>query len=142
MKILDGALNAIGDHHRSRLAADLVLREDLLVEVIHHDLGLEANGVIVPLDKSTQLALRLPGVELRVVLDGLGKSEIALNRRVVLQHVHDEAFLDGLLHGVAMERVVPDGAVELGIRVAEDLQRLVLGSGGKGKVAGVAKQPV
>ena len=128
-------------HHGARLAADLAPRQHLGVEVVHHDLCLEADGVVVALDKAPQLALRLAGVELRVVLDRLGELVVALHRRVVLQHVQDEAFLDGLLHGVAVEGVVLGRAVGLRLRVAEDFQRLVLGGGGKGEVAGVGQQP-
>ena len=69
--ILDGALDAAGDHHRPRLAADLVLGQHLLVEVIDHDLGLEADRVVVALDVPAQLLLRPLGVELRVALDVL-----------------------------------------------------------------------
>ena len=137
VKVLDGALDAVGDHHGPRLAADLALREHLVVEVVHHDLGLEADGVVVPLDKAPQLLLGSFGVELRVVFHGLGELVVALHRCVVLQHVQDEALLDRLLHGVAVEGVVLDGAVGLRLRVAEDFQRLVLGGGGEGEVAGV-----
>ena len=38
--------------HRPRLAADLVPRKHLLVEVVHHDLGLEADRVVVALDEA------------------------------------------------------------------------------------------
>ncbi len=44
--------------------------------------------------------------------------------------------LNGLLHGVAVEGTVPHLAVRLRERVTENLQRPVLGCGGKGKVAG------
>ena len=50
-----------------RLPPDPVLGEDLLVEVVDHDLGLEADCVVVALYKAPQLLLRLLGVELRVV---------------------------------------------------------------------------
>jgi hypothetical protein len=54
----------------------------------------------------------------------------------VLQDVQDKALLDGLFHGVAVEGAVPDCRT-LRTGVAEDLQRLVLGCGGKRKIAGV-----
>ena len=38
--VLDGTLYAVGHHHRPRRAADLALREHLVVEVVDHDLGL------------------------------------------------------------------------------------------------------
>ena len=43
--------------HRPRLAADLVQREHLLVEVVDHDLGLQPDRVVVALDVAPQLLL-------------------------------------------------------------------------------------
>ena len=108
VEVLDGALDAAGDHHRPRLAADLVQREHLLVEVVHHDLGLEPDRVVVALDVAAQLLLRPLGVELGVALDRLDQPVVAVDRRVVLEHVEDEALLDRLLHRVAVERPVLD----------------------------------
>ena len=140
VEVLDGPLDAAGHHHRPRLPADLVQRQHLLVEVVHHDLGLEPDGVVVALDVAAQLLLRPLGVELRVVLDLLDQLVVAVDRRVVLEHVEDEALLDRLLHRVAVEGPVLDLAVGLRLGLAEDLQRLVLGRGGEGEVAGVGQQ--
>ena len=137
--VLDGALDAAGHHHRSRLAADLVQRQHLRVEVVDHDLGLEANRVLVALDVLAQLLLRPLGVELGVVLDLLDELVVALHRRVAAQHIEDEALLDGLLHRVAVEGPVLDLAALLE-GLAEDLEGLVLGRRGEGKVAGVGQQ--
>ena len=104
VEVLDGALDAARHHHRPRLAADLVQAEHLLVEVVDHDLGLEPDRVVVALDVAAQLLLRALGVELGVALDLLDELVVALDRRVVLEHVQDEALLDGLLHRVAVER--------------------------------------
>src|SRR2546421_86606 len=82
------------------------------------------------------LTLRPPRIELRVALDLLDQLVIALDGRVVLEHVEDEAFLDGLLHGVSIEGAVLDLAVLL-VGLAEGLEGLVLGRGGEGEVAGV-----
>jgi hypothetical protein len=98
MEVLDGPLDAVGHHHGPGLAADLVLGDHLLVEVVDHDLGLEPDRVLVALDEAAQLLLGLLGVELRVVLHGLGEPVVAGYRRVVGQHVQDEALLDRLLH--------------------------------------------
>ena len=138
--VLDRALDPVGDHHRPRLATDLVLGQHLLVEVVHHDLGLEADRVVVALDVPAQLLLRLVHVELRVVLDRLGELVVAHHRRVVRQHVQDEALLDRLLHGVAVEGAMLDRAVRLRLRLAENFQGLVLGRGGEGEVARVGEQ--
>ena len=58
----------------------------------------------------------------------------------MLQYVQDEPLLDRLLHGVAVECAVLHGAVGLRVRVAEDLQRLVLRGGGEREVARVGEQ--
>ena len=140
VEVLDRALDAARHHHRPRLAADLVQRQHLLVEVVDHDLGLEPDRVVVALDVAAQLLLGALGVELRIALDRLDQPVVALDRRVVLEHVEDEALLDRLLHRVAVERPVLDRAVRLRLGLAEDLERLVLGRGGEGEVAGVRQQ--
>ena len=92
-----------GDHHRSRLSADLLEADHLLVEVVDHDLGLQPDGVAVTLDVMAQLLVGASDVELWIGIDGLRPAVVAVDRRVALQHVEDEALLDGLLHGVAVE---------------------------------------
>ena len=131
--VLDRSFDAAGDHHRTRLPADLAEPQHLFVEVVHHDLGLEPDGMFVTLDVATQLLPGALGVELGIRLDLLDELVVALDRRVVPQHVQDEALLDRLLHGVAVEGAVP-GLLTRTVRLAEDLQRLVLGRGGEGEV--------
>ena len=79
--------------------------------MVHHDLGLEADGVVVAFDVASQLLPGLLDVELRVVLHRFGKSVVALHRRVMPEHVQDESFLDRLLHGVAVEGAMFDRAL-------------------------------
>ena len=128
--ILDRALDASRHHHRASLATDLVERQHLFLEVVHHDLGLEPDGIIVALHVAAQLLPGALGVELGILLDLLDELVVALDWRVVPQHVQDEALLDRLLHGVAVEGAVPGLPTRI-VRLAEDLQRLVLGRGGK-----------
>ena len=68
MKVLDGALDAVGDDHRPRFAADLALGQHLIVEAIHHDLGLDADCVVVTLDETPEILPGFLDVEHRVVL--------------------------------------------------------------------------
>ena len=110
------------------------------MEVIDHDLGLEFNRVIAALDEAPQFLLGLLDVELWVLLHCFGELVIALYWHVVGEHVEDEPLLDRLLHGVAVEGVVPDCAIGLWGWGTEDFQRLVLGGGGEGEVAGVGEQ--
>ena len=98
----------------------------LLVEVVDHDFGLQADGVLVVFDVSAQLLPGPLGVELRIVSRRLDQPVIAVYRRVMLQHVDDEVFLNRLLHGVDVEGDVP-GLISVGNRRPEYLQRLVLG---------------
>ena len=138
VEVTDGSLDAARHHHGPRLPADLVQAGHLLVEVVHHDLRLEADGVLVILHVAAQLLPGPLGVELRVSLHHLDEPIVAVHGRVVLQHVDDEAFLDRLLHGVDVEWEMP-GVPALWRRVAEDFQGLVLGGGGEGEVAGVGQ---
>ena len=79
------------------------------------------------LDVATQLLAGPFDVELGIVLHRLGELVVALDRRVVAKHVQDETLLDRLFHAVGVKGVVLDRAVVLRVRIAEDLQRLVLG---------------
>ena len=139
MVVLNRARDAAGHHHRAGLAADLVERQHLVVEVVHHDLGLELDGLLVALDVAAQLLLGAFRVELGIPLNRLDKLVVARDRRVGPQHVQDEAFLDGLLHGVAVERAVLPLPARV-VRLAEDLQCLVLGRGREGEIARVREE--
>ena len=84
----------------------------------------------------------LPGalvVELGISLDLLDELVVALDRSVVPQHVQDEALLDRLLHGIAVEGTVLGLPIRV-VRLTENLQRLVLGRGGEGEVARVREE--
>ena len=132
--------DAARHHHRPRLPANPLPRH-LLVEVVHHDLGLQPDGVVVVLHVAPQLLARPLGVELRVALHRLHQPVVAVHRRVVRDHVDDEPFLDRLLHRVGVEGPVL-GLPVVGVLRAEDLQRLVLRRGREGEVAGVRQQPL
>ena len=137
--VLNRARDAVGHHHRAGLAADLVERHHLVVEVVHHDLGLELDGLLVALDVTAQLLLGAFRVELGIPLDRLDELVVARDRRVRPQHVQDEALLDRLLHGVAVKRAVLPLPARV-VRLTEDLQRLVLGRGGKGEITRVREE--
>ena len=138
--VLDRPGYAAGHDHCPGPAAYLPESRHLLVKVVHHDLGLEPDGVVVALNVAPQLLLGLARVELGVRLDGLHQPVVAVHGGVRPEHVQDEPLLDSLLHGVAVEGEMPDLAVALRERVAEHLQRLVLRGGGEGEVAGVRKE--
>ena len=131
---LDAAWDARGHHHCAGLSVQLLLSDDLLMEVIHHHGSLLGDDIRIPLDKGTQFFLGALFVEHRIVLDLLGNLVPAVNRRIVFQDVKDEAFLNGLLHGVNMERPVLDFAI-LFIWRSENLLGLVLWRRGERKIA-------
>ena len=84
------------------LPADLVA--DLGAEVLDHHLRLLRDVVRVQRHEARELRGRLLLVDLRVVLDRLDQPVVRLVGRVVLEHVEDEALLDGLPHRVEVER--------------------------------------
>ena len=108
--VADGELDAARHHHRPRPAPYLLQAGYLLMEVVDHDLGLEADGVVVVLDIAAQLFSGALHVELRVAHHRLDQPVVAVDRRVVGQHVDDEALLDRLLHRVDVEGPMPDRA--------------------------------
>ena len=69
--VVDGALDAAGDDHCTRLTAYLLQTGQLLMEVVHHDLRLEADRVLVVLHVAAQLLAGATYVELRVSFDRL-----------------------------------------------------------------------
>ena len=103
----------------------------MLAEVLDDDLGLLGEVMRMQADEPRDRPARLLGVVLRVFLRRLLDLPEGLVRRVVREHVHDEALFDGLPHRVEVE-----GLVDLGLRIEapEHLQRPALRSGGEGEV--------
>ena len=124
-----------GHHHR--LGAALQLVHHAGAEVLDDDLGLLGDVGRVQVDEAGQGRGGLVLVELRVVGDGLGELEEALVGGVALEHIEDEALLDGLAHGVEVE----GRGLAVGALVAEQLQGLVLGRGREGEEAHVGLRP-
>ena len=115
-----------GDHHRLGAAADLVA--GMLLEMLDHYLGFLADIVRMQAHEASQRPGRLLALDVGVVLGLLDQLVIGLIGDVVLQHVLDKAFLDGLTHGVAVEGLAAP---------AENGQGLMLGRGGEGEKAHV-----
>src|SRR5262247_541094 len=84
MEVLDGPFDAAGDHHGPRLAANLLLGQHLLMEVVDHDFRLGVDGVFMGLHIATELPLGLLGIKLWVVLHRLGQPVIARYWRIIL----------------------------------------------------------
>ena len=148
MVIVDAPLDAAGDDHGSGLAADLSLSDDLLVKVADHHIRLFRDGERLAFHKGAQLLLRLLLVEHWVIFHNFFEPVIAVDGRVVFQHVQNETFLNSLLHGVDVERpmlhlaLLIENRVAIGVdnQGAEGFQRFVLRRGCKGKIAGICEQ--
>jgi hypothetical protein len=108
------------------MPADLVPGK--VLKVLDHHLALLADVVWVQAHEAGQRLGRLLALDVGVVLGLLDQLVVGLVGDVILQHVLDEAFLNRLAHGVAVE----------GLAIAaEDRQRLVFGRRGEGEKAHV-----
>ena len=96
--------------------------------------------MVVALDVFPEFFPCLFGIELRIGLDFLDQLVVAVHGRVASKHVQDEPLIYGLFHRVAMERSVFHLALGIGRQgLAEHLQRLALGRGREGKIAGIGQ---
>ena len=128
--VANGLKARAGDHHRLRPPANLVARECL--KVLHHHLRFLGDVVGMQLHEAGQGAGGLLALHIRVVIARLDELVVAIVGNIVLQHIEDEAFLNGLTHGVAVA----------GLAIApKDLERPVLRRGGEGEKAQVRLPP-
>ena len=137
--IFDTAGDAGGHNHSASLPAYFSFGNDLFMKMICHHSRFLGNGIAVAFHKAAQLLLRPLLIEHRVILDGLHQLIEAVDRRIVLQHIQNEPFLDCLFHRINMERSVLDIVAVL-IRNAEGFQCFVFRGCGKRKVAGIVQQ--
>ncbi len=129
-------LAAAGDHHGLGLAAQQVA--DIGAEMFDDHLYLLADVVRVQAHPARQLHARLLRVHFLVVAVRVGDFPGRTVGGVVLQHIEDEAFLNGLAHGIQVERlglVIRTRRQRRIGRATEQLQGLGLGRSGKGVVA-------
>ena len=119
-----------GDHHRLGAPANPVAGDG--VEVLHHHFRLLRDVVRVQPHETSQGAGGLLPLHVRIVRTRLEQPVVGGIRRVVIQHVEDEALLDRLAHGV------PVGGLAA---APEDLQGLVLRGRGEGEEAQVRLPP-
>jgi hypothetical protein len=110
--------------------------------VLDDDLGLLRDVARVQVDEPGQRRGGLLLVQLRVVGDGLGELEEALVGRVALEHVEDEALLDGLAHGVEVKghRLAvgvrwPNSSRVLNLGVAVKAKKLMFACGPRNRAA-------
>ena len=121
--------------HSTRFTIQLFLGDNLFMKMIYHHRGLLGNNVRIPFDKGAQFLLSPLLVKHGVVFHLFGNLIPTVDGHVILQHIQDEAFLNGLFHGIDMEGPVFDLAVFF-IRRAKHLFRLVFRRSRKGEVTG------
>ena len=139
MEVLDRPFDSAAHHHCASLSADLVQGQYLLVEMVHHDFGLETDRVIVALDILPQFLACAFGIELWVRLNLFHKLVEAIHGRIALEHVTNESLVYCLLHRIAVEWQVLDLAFRSWQRIAKHLQCLVLRRCSECKVAGIGQ---
>lgn len=105
-------------------------------EVLHDDHGVLGDGVLVGEREPGEQAVGFGGVDLLLVRVLVHQLPVGVVRDVVAQRVEDEAFLDGLAHGVRVEGAVDRLAVlgDTAVLGAEEFEGLRLGGGREGEV--------
>ncbi len=97
MEVLDGSLDAACDHHGSRLSANFPRSNNLLVKVIHHDLGLEPDRVVVAFHVMPQFLFRSLGVELRVFVSLFDQPAVGRSQDVLCLKSHYKRVQSGIM---------------------------------------------
>ena len=130
-------LTGVGHDHGLGVAVEQ--GGDVGAEVLDDDGDLLTDVVRVQFDPLHHRLHRLGLVDrLRVVvLSAVDQPECRPVGRVVLEHVEDEALLNGLLHRVQVERDLVD--LVPGLRSPEQLQRLALRGRGEGEEGDVGQ---
>ena len=116
-----------GDHHRFGAPADAVA--DVLSEVLNNDLCLLSDVVGVQAHEAGESLGGLLLFDLGIALRGFEEPIVGAVEGVILQYIKDETLLDGLAHAVFVERL----GLAVGVRLTENLNRLVFRGGGKGE---------
>jgi len=106
-------------------------------KMLHNHFGFFANGVFVQIHKRHQQTGGFAAIIGGVILDLFEQAPVRFEGGVVLQHVEDEIFFNGLPHGVQAER--RRGAAR--VAGAKQFQGCGFGGGSKGKVAGIGQLP-
>ena len=115
LAVFHRALPGRRDDHGLGRAAQLL--HDRCPEVLHDDLHPLGDIGVVQLHEPGDLPLGGVRLAARVLLDLLVDPVERLVLRIVLEHVQDEALLDGLLHGIDVARL----PLALGIQATEEM---------------------
>ena len=131
---LNGADDAGCYDHCTRLTANLMRTDDFVKEMIDDDKGFFLDCLRLTLHETSHFLGCLVLVKFGVGLYGFNNLIIALIWSIVAQYIHNEAFLNGLLHCVLVERDVSCLTIRMLDRSPEHLKSLVLRCGGEGVI--------
>ena len=93
--------------------------------------------MVMSLEEAPQLLADRFDLELWILLHRPCQLVVALDRRIIPKYVEDSSLQDRMFLAVGVNDGISDPFVGLLVRIYEDLQRLVLGRGDEGNVAGV-----
>ena len=133
--ILNSPADGAGYNHCSRFSADLTLCNYFTMEVLHHNGGFLMDRIAIGFHIIPENCLGTLFIEFWVILNSFRQLIIALYRGVILQNIQNEAFLDGLLHGVNIVRRRLVGPIRLRNFFPEHLQSFILWRCREGKIA-------
>ena len=101
LTVFNGTLPGCGNHHSLGHTAQFC--HDRGAEMLHDHLHALGNVGLVQFHKAGDLPLRLCGLTPWIFFDFLIDLIEGIVCRIVLQHIQNKAFLNGLLHGIHME---------------------------------------
>ena len=90
-EIFVGTFDAVANDHGAGLASNFVECHHLFVEVVDHDFCLQPDGVVMAFNILPQFLLCALRVELGVVFNLLDKLVVAIDGRIALEDIEDEA---------------------------------------------------
>ena len=101
LAVFDRTLSGSGDDHCFCHTTEF--RHNRSAEMLHNDLYTLCNVCFVQFHKTGNLSFRISSLAARIFFDFLVQLIEGIVSGVVLKHVENEAFLNGLLHRVNME---------------------------------------
>ena len=131
LTILHRRLAGCRDNHCFCLPAEFL--HDSGTEMLDNDIDALVDIVIKQINIACNLPFGGNRFHLRVIFNGLVQLVVGLVLDIILQHIKDIPFLDGLLHAVQVERLIYRVSICINAFTAKQAQRHRLGRGSKGK---------
>ena len=133
--ILNSTFNGTGDNHSPGLTTDFSFGNHFRMEMLYHNVSFFMDSILVGFHIVTKQTLCSFLIELRIILNGFCQLIVALYRGKMAQYVHDETFLNGLLHRVYIMRLWLRCSIRQAFLLAEHFQSFILRCCGKRKIA-------